>query len=195
MRNFFDTTVDDWTDPAGQLHAYLLPDEEFLSWVEPGLEALSAFDCLAPQPPQALHATVQRFPYLLSSPCDVEAFAAAVAERRPGAVELSFARPTSDDLAVISLGRGTGWEELTEAVRSAAAEVGGDPAIHYNPPFGPHITLAYGVGDGDSEEILAALAEIPEPPAQRFTELAWCAVHQVEGTYTFEVLTTTPLGA
>lgn len=195
MRDFFSTTVDDWTDPAGQLHAYLIPDGDFLAWARPALAALEPFPCLATQPEGGLHATVQRFPHLLSEEVDVEAFARAVAARRPGPLELDFSAPISDGTAVLTLGRGSGWERLIEAVRGACAEVKGQRAVHYDPPFGPHITLAYGIGDGDDEEILAALGGAGTPPAQRLTELAWCAVHQMEGTYTFEVLATTPLTA
>ena len=65
VADFFATTVDDWDDPAGMLHAYLVPDDAAVGRLRPILDALAPLPFVAAQPPGALHATVQRFPRLV----------------------------------------------------------------------------------------------------------------------------------
>lgn len=56
LADFFAGTVDDWSDPGGMLHAYLVPDAATIDRLRPALRALEPLDFLAPQLPEALHA-------------------------------------------------------------------------------------------------------------------------------------------
>ncbi len=116
-------------------------------------------------------------------------------------VELSFDEPAPVVSSVLTRATpGPPWTDLIRLVRGAAVEALGERAGHYDPPFGPHITVAYATGPGEDEEIVAALAADPAASAPigslAFPSIAWCAVHQnrAAGTYTFETLVTTSLG-
>ena len=203
VSDFFATTADDWTDPTGQLHAYLVPDAATRERLARAVAAVAGLGYLAPQPVDGLHATVQRFPFLIGELGEAalarlrESAAASAAGLPP--VRLGFGEvvPTVNSVLVLATPDDQ-WAAVVNLARTTAAAALGDAALHYQPPFGPHITIAYATGDGDDDEVLAALAENGEigPAGEMvFTDLAWCAVHQnkVEGTYTFETLFTTPL--
>lgn len=205
VSDFFATTVDDWTDPSGQLHAYLVPNADGLARLAPAVAAVSGLAYLAPQPIEALHATILRFPFLVSELDDDALARLADAASRLGAVlppvELTFDEPAPVVNSVLTRATpGPPWTELIRVVRGAAVQAFGEKAGHYDPPFGPHITVAYATGPGEDEEIAAALAADPAASAPIgplvFPSIAWCAVHQnrAAGTYTFETLVTTPLG-
>ena len=204
VEDFFATTVDDWTDPAGMLHAYLVPDATTLGRLAPVVAAISQLDYLAPQPIDALHATIQRFPFLIR---DLDGAAlgrlrgiATDDGTRLAPVRLRFDAPAPVVNAVLIRAVGDDqWAGLLRVVRGAATAALGPRAEHYGPPFGPHITLAYATATGDDGEIASALAADSSTAApvgeMVFREIAWCAVHQNReaGTYTFETLFATPL--
>lgn len=206
MKSFFATTRDDWTDPKGQLHAYLVPDKSYLEWALPVRQRLESVPFLAVQPESALHATVQRFPFLLgeisSTQLDALAENALAGFRDFPVLELTFGPPSLMSDAVVTYGGDpdnlpSGWVSLVERVREIAWQTFGEEGVHYAPPFGPHITLAYGIGNGEDTVIGAALGQSPSPAdTQTFSHLAWCAVHQFpdRGIYTFTELFRTPFG-
>lgn len=206
MKSFFATTHDDWTDPKGQLHAYLVPDKSYLEWALPVRERLESVPFLAVQPESALHATVQRFPFLLgemsSAHLDALADNALAGFRDFPCLELTFGPPSLMSDAVVTYGGDpddlpAGWMSLVEHVRAVACQTFGEEGVYYAPPFGPHITLAYGIGNGDDGVIDATLGESSSPAGTLiFSDIAWCAVHQFpdRGIYTFTELFRTPFG-
>lgn len=203
VSDFFATTADDWTDPTGQLHAYLVPDAATRERLARAVAAVAHLGYLAPQPIDGLHATVQRFPFLIGELDEAtltqlqESAAASAAGLSP--VRLGFGEVVPTVNSVLTLATPDDqWAAVVDLARTAAAAALGDAALHYQPPFGPHITIAYATGEGADSDVVAALADAgADGPAGEivFTELAWCAVHQnkAEGTYTFETLFATPL--
>ncbi|MFT3889347.1 MAG: hypothetical protein QM713_14460 [Arachnia sp.] len=206
VTDFFATTVDDWTDPSGQLHAYLVPCADVHLRLTPALDTLRGLGFLAPQPIEALHATVQRFPFLVGDLDDAALARLRAAGERAGVglapVRFAFGAPgPAGDAVIVRAESGEPWERITGAVRQIAEEALGPEALHYGLPFGPHMTLAYATATGDDATVTAALAAderatVPLGEVE-FTEIAWCAVHQnrAVGTYTFDTLFVTPLGA
>lgn len=205
VHDFFATTVDDWTDPSGQLHAYLVPDGAGLARLAPAVAAVSHLSYLAPQPIEALHATILRFPHLIrdldgAALARLREAAMALASEVPP-VRLGFGEPGPVVNSVLTRAEADEqWEGLIRVVRGAALEALGADAARYGPPFGPHITIAYATAAGEDAQVAAALAADPATAAPVgtlvFTEIAWCAVHQNRdlGTYTFDTLFTSPLG-
>ena len=204
VSDFFATTVDDWDDPSGALHAYLLPDDATVDALRPALAALEPLDYLAVQPASGLPATVLRFPSIIAElgadPLrDLEAAVAAAAAGQ-GPLELTFGEPhPTSDSVLLAANADEGWDSLVELIRRAGKQALGDGADLYAPPFAPHLTLAYATGDGDDariNELLDEAGACVQLGPVRFGQIAWCAVHQnrFEGTYTFDVLFHTPLG-
>lgn len=201
ITSFFATTVDDWSDPAGQLHAYLVPAERARMAMLPAMAAIADVPYLGVQPESALHATIQRLPFMRSSMTaeDVAALeneaARVFAELAP--ITLRFASPIITHDSVLLLAEHTPeWDALTSAVRRAASVLG-ENASHYDPPYGPHISLAYAKDDGPKADIATALGETASEVLGdvTFDSVAWCAVHRNPGagTYTFDIITETPL--
>jgi hypothetical protein len=193
VQSFFGTTVADWDDPAGQLHAYLLPDQNTLAPLDRAAKQLRGFDFLGVQPESAMHFTVQRFPHLLSERVPVTALAATAQSYLTGLgpLELKLGEATVTENSVIVPASCVQWDELVARTRSAAEAVlprtaAGEVPLVYNAPR-PHITLAYA----------RAAGEIKQPPVAslwprtvQIASLAWCAVHMdpADGVYTFDVL-------
>lgn len=203
VTSFFAGTVDDWSDPTGQLHAYLVPEAQVVASLLDTLGALGKLPFLAIQPPEALHATVLRFPFLIGElPAGRLADLGAAAVRHcsgTGPLHLDFdePHPTADSVLLRAAATGD-WDALVDAARAAAVEALGEEARRYAPPPAPHLTLAYATAEGSDAQIVDALAGDGPPRrlgAVTFDALAWCAVHQNRdaGTYTFETLFETPL--
>lgn len=197
MEDFFATTVDDWTDPAGMLHAYLVPDAAAVDRLLPSVAAVGTLPFLAAQPAQALHATILRLPFRADlGPDELTALAAAAAERASSPITLTFGAPAPVvNSVLVRATPGPEWDALVDHVRESAAAALGEDARRYGPPFGPHMTLAYATASGSDQEVVATLGDAAPLGPVTFTEVAWCAVHQnrAEGTYTFETVLTTPL--
>lgn len=204
VSSFFAGTVDDWDDPAGMLHAYLVPDGSVLDRLVAPTLALDALPFLAVQPREALHVTVLRFPFLIRSLSESQLAELAAAAGRSsagtGPLLLDFDEPhATADSVLLRADPVDGWHRLVAAARAAAAEALGEGAGRYAPPPAPHLTLAYATAEGDDGEIEAALWHGAEPHRFGqvvFDRIAWCAVHQNRdaGTYTFETINETPLG-
>ncbi|MGO1592647.1 MAG: 2'-5' RNA ligase family protein [Ancrocorticia sp.] len=205
VQSFFATTQDDWTDPSGMLHAYIVPSSVPKQRLAEAAATLTGLSFVAPQPTEALHGTIQRFPFLLRD-LDQDAIDQletsaqnAAAKLQPFDLSFGAARVTKDSV-LASAEIGPSWEALVKVTRSAAQAALGPEALRYDPPFGPHMTLAYAVSDGPDEEIDDALRSGPgtSEPIGPVTvgEIVWCAVHQNrnQGTYTFEPLFSTALG-
>lgn len=205
VTNFFATTVDDWDDPAGVLHAYLVPEPNVRARLAPALEAVGEVPFLAAQPLEGLHATIVRLPVLVRNLADDDASLVMATATESGTalgpITLRFGSPhvTPNSLLVSAPG-GERWDALVALVRDAAAQVPGVDANRHPPPWAPHITLAYATSDGEDDVIRSALSATPGATnalnAVTFTKIAWCGVHQNRdaGTYTFDVLFETPLG-
>lgn len=200
IENFFATTVDDWDDPGGMLHAYLIPDEASRGRLDAAAERLGGIDFLALQPSGALHVTVQRLRQLvrdLDSPAVsslVEASSQRTELRGPVVLEFGPARPCRSGV-VSEAAAGAEWHEMIRLVREAATASLGADAVSFDPPSVPHITLAYAIGAGADAPIHRALEGVPSIGPILFQEIVWCAVHQNRraGTYTFDRLAATPL--
>lgn len=204
VTNFFATTSDDWQDPAGALHAYLVPDGAVGARLTPALEVARGIPFLAAQPAPSVHATILRLPSLVRDLSDEDvALIRAEATRSGlsfGPITLDFGTPhlTADSLLVAASG-GPRWEALTALVREVEAQVWGTDVNGYSSPWAPHMTIAYAVSGGDDDAVVSALsgrdgATTALGPVA-FTKIAWCGVHQNRdaGTYTFDVLFETPL--
>lgn len=203
VSSFFAGTVDDWSDPSGQLHAYLVPEDVVLEWLQEPVRALEPLSFLATQPRRALHATVLRFPFLIRDlPEDGLARLSAASAQRcltvgPLLLDFDEPHPTADSV-LLRAEPTSAWSRLVDAARAAAVEALGEEARRYAPPPAPHLTLAYATGEGEDSEIVAAL-DGDRPPRRlgtvTFDRLVWCAVHQnrTSGTYTFDTLFHTPL--
>lgn len=207
MRSFFETTVDDWNDPSGQLHAYLVPEADFVEYANEVQGRLREFRFIASQPLDALHVTVQRFPNIISDfyKDEYREHALGVLEETSrdmleSSISPSFIleAPAVTENSVISMSlNSNAFEVLNKNVRQVAEYALGKGALLYPPPPFPHITYAYGTASGDNIAVEEALEGIGDPPVQSFTSLSWCAVHQnrSSGTYTYETLFSTPLSS
>lgn len=205
VTDFFAITIDDWHDPAGALHAYLVPNAEERARLAPARSAAREVPFLAVQPEAGLHATIVRLPPLVSEldSDDLPGINARATEsgRQLGSLTIEFGGPqvTADSLLVSARGDER-WDALVELVRGAVRPASSGNVDRYPSPRAPHITIAYATGDGEDALIRRALAATPGAEAElgaiTFEHIAWCAVHQNRevGTYTFEVLFTTPLG-
>lgn len=205
VTNFFATTVDDWSDPAGALHAYLVPEAEVGFRLAPAVKAARRVPFLAVQPGNSLHATILRLPVLVRDLKDDDvALIRAEATRSGtsfGPLSLTFGTPhiTSDSLLVSAPGDER-WDGLMAIVREVEARVFGPDGSQYPSPWAPHMTIAYAIAGGDDDAILSELSDTDGATAAigpvTFTKIAWCGVHQNRdaGTYTFDVLFETPLG-
>ncbi|MEW6897155.1 hypothetical protein V3M69_05925 [Trueperella pyogenes] len=159
MHSFF-TDPATHIGPEGQLHVWAMAKAEVRRALTPFAQACDAFDCLGLQPPSALHATVLR---LAPHDGDVAAFCAAFRRECDGLGELHLPVqwPAVVEDSVICLGATTPqWDRLICATKRASIQAFGDEATPYNPPFSPHLTIAYGVCEGDDEPIVAALQQV-----------------------------------
>ncbi|MCD4557573.1 hypothetical protein [Schaalia sp. lx-100] len=204
MRSFFETTEEDWTHPAGQLHFYLTPREDFAALVHPYEEALEASELVALQPSQALHATAQRLPFFADSPQAerideyIAALHAAFCEWDAPAITFTAPIVTEDSVLCPSDNLDI-WGRYTSRIRQCLTEVFGPEGTHFGPVPRPHITLAYGIGSGDSTELEKTLRNITAHEglstqntfySQPLDHLDIVTVHQKisEGTYLFDTL-------
>ncbi|PIN51231.1 hypothetical protein CT171_05825 [Trueperella pyogenes] len=161
MHSFF-TDPATHIGPEGQLHVWAMAKAEVRSALAPFAQACAGFDCLGIQPLSALHATVLR---LAPPDGDVAAFCAAFRRECEGLGELHLPVqwPVVMEDSVICVGPKTPqWDRLICATERASIQAFGDEAAPYNPPFGPHLTVAYGVCDGIDEPIITALQHVRE---------------------------------
>lgn len=159
MHSFF-TNPATHIGPEGQLHLWAMAKQGMRNAAAPFAAVCEPFDCLGLQPPEAMHATVLRL-----APADGDVAAFCTAFRREcvgiGELHIPIEWPLSTDDSVICLGtKSSQWDRLIGAAQRASACAFGDDAVAYDPPFGPHVTIAYGVSDGSNEAITAALRDV-----------------------------------
>lgn len=159
MHSFF-------TNPAshigaeGQLHVWAMAKPELRNALEPFARSCDSFDYLGVQMSQDLHATVLRL-----APTDGNTAAFIAAFRREcgdlGRLRLPLGWPVPTEDSVICIGEySRKWEALITATQRASVQAFGKAAAPYDPPFGPHITIAYGIDDGSNAPIAAALRQV-----------------------------------
>lgn len=203
MRNFFGHGITDWTRLRDSLHVYVLADEALRTAVAGYQAAIETYPDCAVQPPDYLHATVQRLPWFCTdlSTDDVARLTAALADRlgpvAPFTVELD--RPVVNDGGVnVHTSRSASWDVLVDTVREAAVAVLGSEPPLGRPPFGPHVSLGYAIGDGDNTVLQSALDRMagPGPLLLRVEEVHLLSVHQHPdaGTFTWDAISTAQLG-
>lgn len=184
-----------WPSMRNRLYIYALPAPDLRSALEERQRVLEAFDYCSIQPADYLHATVQQFAVTSDevSPEDVEAFIARLsslaAETKAFSVELG--EPEADDYSLGVRGSNTpSWAKLTAAVRDAAADTINKSQPLPNAPFGPHLTLGYGVAEGSTQLIQQASDQLRASalPPLTIKEVHFIAVHQDanRGTFTWD---------
>lgn len=188
-----------WTSMRNRLHVYVLPTPDLRSALEQRQHALAAFDYCSIQPPEYLHATVQQFAVTSEdvSREEMESFVGRLTalskETTPFIVPL--AEPRADDYSLGVRGTSTpSWEQLTAAVRDAAACTINKNLPLPKAPMAPHLTLGYGVADGSTAIIQAAADELQHPPLPPLAVygMHFIAVHQDTERGTFIWDTTIP---
>ncbi|MFV0428202.1 MAG: 2'-5' RNA ligase family protein [Arachnia sp.] len=103
--------------------------------------------------------------------------------------ELDLAAPQASGFAIECLaGPSPAWNALVAAVRQAVGQTWG-PELP-DPPFGPHVSLAYATGDVDDSEIARRLADATPVGRLRIDEvsLVTVTVRPEVGTFDFAVL-------
>lgn len=200
MKRFFGQPMTLWPSMRNRLHVYLLPDEELRAALVARQKALEGFDYCSVQPAAFLHATVQQFAVTTEqvTPEQLEAFtrqlAQFAADFQP--FDIPLTAPVADDWSLGVRGLPSAeWHHLVDGVRTVAAETINIDHEMPKAPFGPHLSLGYGVADGSSEQIQLASDSLngsrglntlndsdalagSELPLLRVSELHLLAVHQ-----------------
>jgi hypothetical protein len=191
-----------WPWQRGALHVYALPAPALRAALTPFHGPIEAVSFCAVQPPEFLHATVTRFPWFLADPAipPVEEVTAAVAEAvadiAPFTVELG--RPWITEYGVVVDAPAVpAWDGLVDGVRAAATAL--DPGRQLpNRPYAPHVSLGYGVADGDGELLKGPLDAIPAatPFRMHVHEVHLLSVHQEpeRGIFSWDPIAVLPLG-
>lgn len=189
MDTFFSSPTS-YIGGEGQIHIYALPDHNFAQLAAPYVKSLSNIDCVGVQPANSYHATVLRL-----QPADTNIAVLAQSLRNclrgTQTVKIELQSPIIKNNSVLCIGEKTpAWDNLTNAVLSACQAVLGKVGTPYVPPFGPHITLAYGIKAGDDNSILPYLGEAHKFATLNIDSLAIVRVFQDRdaGTYTFSHL-------
>lgn len=201
MQRFFDRPDTWWRQPGGCLHLYALPaaGAAVLDDFVDATSALAALPGLGVQPPEYLHATVQRLDAFVHEMTDERwehawsSLERALAEHPP--FELSFSPPRPGTHAVEAVARATDpWDRLGADVRGTLVSAGLGHVLA-PAPYAPHYTLAYCVAETPEEEVRAALAGAT---ATAFTvdRLSLVSVEQDRdaGVFRFETLSEWRLG-
>lgn len=164
MDNFFSKAQENWTNPSGQLHLYLLPDDGFSVLSEPYLQIARESEICAQQPKNSLHATVQRLPFFANDEqirSKIPLFGQELRRYFTGwqAPDLLFGLPEVTDDSLLCYSEPTDkWREYTRGVRSCAVSVFGGHAGHFPPVPRAHLTLAYGVAQAPSDALKERVA-------------------------------------
>lgn len=207
MRDFFAKAPENWDNPSGQLHIYALPERNFTHLVAPYLQVLTESSICAVQPRDSLHATVQRLPYFAEDgeirkkiPLLGQAIRRHFAQWRCPNLEFQLPEVTEDSVLCYSRPT-TAWNHFVEGVRQCAIDVLGDEAAHFSGVPRAHLTLAYGIADADSRDLVDQIDKINTVEYRHrssqslfytmaLDHAAVVTVHQnhQEGTYTFEPL-------
>ena len=159
MQSFF-------TNPAthigdeGQLHLWAMASPLIREALHPFALACEPFPFLGLQPAADLHATVLR---LAPADGDPGAFVDTFTHEAGGIGPLSIPLgwPIIANNSVICVGEHTQqWDAFVAAARRASVAAFGEDAAPYEAPFGPHVTVAYGVGQGQDAPVEDELARV-----------------------------------
>lgn len=200
MKSIFARMTWPWQRDA--LHVYALPDPTLRAALIPFHEPIEAVSFCAVQPPEFLHATVTRFPWFLADPTipPIEKVTAAVAEAvsgmAPFTVELG--RPEISEYGVaVDAPAIPAWDGLVDGVRAVATSLAPDRELP-NRPYRPHVSVGYGVADGDSELLRGPLDSVPTtaPLLLNVAEVHLLSVHQEpeRGIFSWDPIAVLPLG-
>ena len=205
MRNFFQTT--NWPQRHDKLHVYVLPDASGLEYAERFRDALTEYPAVSAMPRQYLHFTVQMIERFLHEVSEeritqlVSALDEAVRNLSPIELELTTPSVHESHVRLDGVGPATGFFELVTRVRSAIISVLGDDAVKpLGPGWGPHVSLGYGIADGENEPLARALEQVAanvEPARVRFDAVHLLSVsqHPDEGTFGWDSLAVIKLRA
>lgn len=186
---------------SGRLHVYFVLDPATpLSQAMADISTqMHGFSCLASQPINYYHATVQQFSTYVQDLTEhtLERLQVqlgnALSQLEP--FTLTFQVPEARRYAVETIAQPhPSWDAVVGAVREAARVTTGSDLP--DPPFGPHMTLSYGVGDGDNEEINRQITAAGFPIDQSIAHLDLVSVDQnrQSGVFEFESLCRFALG-
>jgi hypothetical protein len=191
-----------WPWPRGALHVYALPDPTLRAALTPFHEPIEAVSFCAVQPAEFLHATVTRFPWFLADPTipSIEEVTAAVAEAVSGVAPFTveLGRPEITEYGVVVDAPAIpAWDALVDGVRAVATALDPDRALP-NRPYRPHVSVGYGVADGDGELLKGPLDAIgvADPFRLHVAEVHLLSVHQEpeRGIFSWDPITVLPLG-
>ncbi|ETJ97169.1 hypothetical protein QP568_03775 [Propionimicrobium lymphophilum] len=204
MLNFFKYAQENWDNPAGQLHTYLLPGTNFAELAQPYLGILQESSVCAAQPNDSFHATIQRLPFFADDKeiCDrIPAFGKELRKHfaKWPIPEINFSYPeVTKDSVLCFATKDSGWTEFVDGVRKCSVNIFGEEASHFEGVPRAHLTLGYGVKDGSSEDLAKAIeAQNVEEKRHRsgaasfytasLDHVALVTVHQrpEEGAYVF----------
>jgi 2'-5' RNA ligase len=191
-----------WPWQRDALHVYALPDPALRAALTPFHRPIEAVPFCAVQPAEFLHATVTRFPWFLADPAipPIEEVTAAVAEAvsglAPFTVELGGPVITEYGV-VVDAPASPAWDELVDGVRAVATTLDTERQLP-NRPYGPHVSVGYGVADGDGELLQGPLDAVaaPGPFRMRVAEVHLLSVHQEpdRGIFSWDPIAVLPLG-
>ncbi|WP_073459140.1 2'-5' RNA ligase family protein [Pseudonocardia thermophila] len=191
-----------WPWLRGALHVYALPGQALREALVPFHEPIRQVPFCAVQPAEWFHATVTRLPWFLADPtippvADITAAVArAVATLPPFTLQLDGPRVT-EYAVTVDAPASPEWTALVTAIRAAAAEL--DPGRELPiPPYAPHISVGYGIADGDDEVLREPLAAMTGtgPFPLPVNEVHLLAVQQdpQRGIFCWEPIAALPLG-
>lgn len=213
MQNFFTRHAEATWPTQQRLHVYLRANEELRGVVRRYQQQLqdsgvATAHGLGLQDREFLHFTVQMFTLYLRDVPEaaveslVSRLTSALAQHKAFQLRVGPPQPSVHACELwISPETDDQWTQLVRTVRTATADILGPNAL---PPEGPNLTphtsIGYGVGPGDSGEIMSTLKAVePRPTLVEVpvTELELVAVtqHPSEGRFTWDTLATLPIGA
>ncbi len=161
MQSFF-TNPATHIAPEGQLHLWAMASPVIREALQPFARVCEPFPFLGLQPTADLHATVLR---LGPADGDPSAFIDTFTREAGGlgALSIPLGWPIVTVDSVLCRGEHTEhWDALIAAAQRASIAAFGEDAAPYDPPFGPHVTVAYGVGEGSDTPVEEALARAKE---------------------------------
>lgn len=190
-----------WPWLRGALHVYALPDPALQAALTPFHAAIRAVPFCAVQPPEFLHATVTRLPWFLADPeippieTVTAALTDAIAGMAPFTIELGG--PVITEYGVVVDGPAApAWDALVDGVRGVATALDPGRALPSR-PYGPHVSVGYGIDDGDGEQLRAPLAAVAVggPLRLRVAQVHLLSVHQEPdaGMFTWDHVAVVPL--
>lgn len=200
MQRFFGTASTNWNYLDGQLHVYCIPalDSALTLAMQDTSASLEQINCLALQPPEYYHATVQLLDWNINenSPEQIRLLINNLAQvySEVPAFSLEFSAPLLRKYAIETVATSSStWEQLVKRTRLAAQKSG---CVLPAAPYGAHLSLAYGIESGSDEIIQKNLANNQKfPVTYHFDSCELVSVTQdrQQGIFSFTSLARFPL--